>query len=76
VPFSFASMEGFLGAKIAVEAARRAGPNVTRARLVAALRTMGEYNLGGVYINYGPQAKKGWGGVDLTIMNASGNLQK
>ena len=37
---------------------------------------MGEYNLGGVYVNYTPERKKGWGGVELTIINAAGNLRK
>ena len=37
---------------------------------------MQEYNLGGISVNYSAQARKGWGGVDLTIISASGNLQK
>lgn len=73
---SFSSLEGFLGAKIATEAVRRAGANPTRERVLAVLRGMGEFNLGGIYVNYGPEARKGWGGVDLTIINSGGNLQK
>jgi branched-chain amino acid transport system substrate-binding protein len=49
---------------------------VNRERLLASLRTMGEYNLGGVYVNYSPAQKKGWGGVDLTIIDSGGNLRK
>lgn len=75
-PLSFASLEGYLGARIAAEAVRRCGTEVTRASLLAALRSLGEFNMGGLYVSYGPQARKGWGGVDLTIINASGNLQK
>ncbi len=73
---SFASLEGFLGAKIAAEAIRRAGAKPTRERVLAALKNMRKYNLGGVSVNYTEQARKGWGGVDLTIIDASGNLQK
>lgn len=75
-PLSFSSLEGYLGARIAAEAVRRSGPVVNRERLLAALRSMGEYNLGGVYVNYLPARKKGWGGVELTIINSAGNLRK
>lgn len=75
-PLSYSSLEGYLGARIAAEAVRRAGPVVNRERLLASLRTMGEYNLGGVYVNYSPAQKKGWGGVDLTIIDSGGNLRK
>lgn len=76
MPLSFISMEGFLGAKIAAEAVRRAGANPTREKVLASLKTMGEYNMGGISVNYGSQARKGWGGVDLTIIGSNGNLQK
>lgn len=75
-PLSFSSLEGYLGAKIAAEAVRRAGAKPDRERVLAALKNMGEYNLGGLYVNYTPQARKGWGGVELTIINADGNLRK
>lgn len=75
-PLSFASLEGCLGAKIAVEAVRRAGPAPTRKRLLNSLQSMGEYNLGGVYVKYAPEKKRGWGGMDLSIINSSGQLQK
>ena len=74
--FSFASLEGFMAGKIAAEAVRRAGGNPSRERVLAALKNLGEYNLGGISVNYTPQARKGWGGVELTIINASGNLNK
>lgn len=73
---SFSSLEGFMGAKIAAEAVRRSGASPSREKILAALNTMGEYNLGGLSVNYSAQSRKGWGGVDLTIISASGNLQK
>jgi branched-chain amino acid transport system substrate-binding protein len=75
-PLSFSSLEGYLGARIAAEAVRRSGAVVTRERLLASLRGMGEYNLGGVYVNYAPARRKGWGGVELTIINSAGDLRK
>jgi branched-chain amino acid transport system substrate-binding protein len=73
---SFNSLEGYMGAKIAAEAVKRAGAHPTRERVLASLKTLGEYDLGGVSVNYSPQARKGWGGVDLTIISSSGSLQK
>lgn len=75
-PFSFSSLEGFLGAKIAAEAVRRTGANPTRERILAALQQLGEFNLGGIYVTYKPDSRKGWGNVELTIINSSGQLQK
>lgn len=75
-PFSYPSLEGYLGAKIAAEGVRRTGKNPTRSGLTKALSTLGEYNLGGIFINYSATKHMGWGGVELSIINASGNLQK
>ncbi|MBW8721777.1 MAG: ABC transporter substrate-binding protein [Polaromonas sp.] len=73
---SFSSLEGYMGAKIAVEAVRRAGKTPTRASVLQALFNLGEYNLGGIFVNYTANQRTGWGGVDLSIINSSGNLQK
>lgn len=75
-PVSFSSLEGYMGAKIAAEAVRRAGPSPTRASVLSALSNLGEYNLGGIFVSYNATQRKGWGGVDLSIINASGVLQK
>jgi branched-chain amino acid transport system substrate-binding protein len=75
-PVSFSSLEGYLGARIAAEAVRRAGNQPTRASVLSALSSLGEYNLGGIYVNYSASQRKGWGGVDLSIINGSGALQK
>lgn len=73
-PLSFSTLEGFIGGKITVEALKRAGPNPTRAKVLKALSSMGELNLGGVYVNYTSQARKGWGTVDLTVIGPGGKL--
>jgi len=73
-PLSFSTLEGFIGGKITVEALKRAGPNPTRAKVLKALTSMGELNLGGVYVNYNSQARKGWGTVDLTVIGPGGKL--
>ena len=54
----------------------QAGSQPTRASVLAAVSTLGEYNLSDFSMNYSPAARKGWGGVDLSIINASGSLKK
>jgi len=71
---SFTSLEGFIAAKITVEAIKRAGPNPTRDKVLKALNNMGQLDLGGIYVDYSPKARDGWGGVDLTIIGMNGKL--
>ena len=73
-PLSFSTFEGLVGGKITVEAIKRAGKNPTRAGVVKALTSMGEYDLGGVYVNYTPKERRGWGQIDLTVIGAGGKL--
>ncbi len=73
---SFAGIEGFAGAKIVVEAINRAGTNPTRDSVNNALANLGEYDLGGVFVNYSKTARKGWGSTELTIVTASGTLAR
>jgi ABC-type branched-subunit amino acid transport system substrate-binding protein len=73
-PLSFSSLEGFVVGKITVEAIKRAGPKPTREKVLKALNGMGEFNLGGVYVNYTPRERRGWGGVDLTVIGPGGKL--
>jgi hypothetical protein len=35
---------------------------------------MGQLDLGGIYVDYSPKGREGWGGVDLTIIGPSGKL--
>jgi len=73
-PLSFATLEGFAAAKIAVEALRRAGPNPTREKIAQALNGAGEINLGGAYVKYAKAARYGWRNVELTIIGSDGKL--
>ena len=73
-PLSFSTLEGFVAGKITVEALQRAGPKPTRATVLKALNNMGELDLGGVYVNYSPKARNGWGLVDLTVIGPGGKL--
>ncbi len=73
-PLSFSTLEGFVVGKITVEALKRASPKPTREKVLKVLNSMGELDLGGVYVNYTPKARNGWGKVDLTVIGANGKL--
>ncbi len=50
-PLSYASLEGFAAAKLLTEAVRRAGSKPTRDSVLAALRGMKKFDLGGIHFN-------------------------
>ena len=63
-----------MAAKVMVEALRRAGSHVTREKLVAALESMGEFDLGGLTVRYGPGNHIGSQYSELTIVGRDGKL--
>jgi ABC-type branched-subunit amino acid transport system substrate-binding protein len=73
---SFFSLEGFIGAKIAVEAIRRAGPNPTREKVIAALNSMKDFDLGDFLVSYSSTQRTGSKLVDLTIIGKNGALYR
>jgi ABC-type branched-subunit amino acid transport system substrate-binding protein len=75
-PLSFYSLEGFIGAKIVVEALKRAGANPTREKVIAALNSMKEYDVGDFVVNYTAEKRVGSRVVDLTIVGKNGSLYR
>lgn len=73
---NYTSFEQFLGAKVLVEALRRAGPAPTRARVLKALETLGPYDLGGITVNFSPSNRVGSRYVEVTVIGRSGRLMK
>lgn len=71
---SNAGMEGFMSAKVLVEGLRRAGPDLTRERLVAALENLRDYDLGGILISYSPARHTGSSFVEMSIVSSTGKL--
>jgi ABC-type branched-subunit amino acid transport system substrate-binding protein len=72
--YNFSAMEGFLTAKVMVEALRRTGKNPTREGLVDALDKMQDVDLGGFYVGYSPKNHAGSKFVDLTIIGRNGKF--
>lgn len=73
-PINYTSFEEFLGAKVLVEGLRRAGPNPTRARLLKALESMGNFDLGGSTVGYSASNRIGSRYVEVTVVGGSGKL--
>ncbi|NML85011.1 ABC transporter substrate-binding protein [Polaromonas sp.] len=73
---NYTSFEEFVGAKVLVEALRRAGPNPTRAKVVKALESMGSYDTGGITVNYSPSNRIGSRYVEVTVIGSTGKLLK
>jgi len=72
VAASYASMEGFIAAKVLVEGLKRAGPKPTREKLVTALESMNRFDLGGIDVTYGPGTRTGTRYIDITIVSKAG----
>jgi len=75
-PISYASLEGFIMAKLVAEAIGRAGPSPSRSRVFQALSNLGEVNYGGFRIGYSPTDRTGSRFVELTIINQKGELSR
>lgn len=73
---NYTSFEEFVGAKVLVEALRRAGPNPTRAKVVKALESMGSYDTGGITVGYSPSNRIGSRYVEVTVIGSTGKLLK
>lgn len=73
-PYSTASFEAYLGAKVFAEAARRAGAALTRDALMQALQTMTAYDAGGYVLAYGRGDRHGSSGVELLAIGRDGAL--
>jgi branched-chain amino acid transport system substrate-binding protein len=73
---NYTSFEEFVGAKVLVEALRRAGPNPTRARVVKALESMGSFDTGGITVSYSPSNRVGSRYVEVTVIGSTGKLLK
>ena len=66
--YSFTSLESYIGAKVAAEAMRRAGPKLTREGFMKALDAMADYDVGGYNVGFSPTNHNGSSYVELTVI--------
>jgi ABC-type branched-subunit amino acid transport system substrate-binding protein len=71
-PPSYHGIDAYLEARVLVEGLRRAGPALTRTRLVAALEQLNNVDFGGVTVRYGPNDRSGSSYVDLVMLRNGG----
>lgn len=72
--FDYGSIEGYIAARVFVEGIKRAGRDLTREKLITALESMGNYDLGGFSVNFSPSNHVGSKFVEMTIISSSGQV--
>lgn len=75
VDLNYSSMEGYVAAKVFVEALRRAGTNPSRDAFIAGMESLRELNLGGFFVDFSPTKHAGSSYVDLTILTSDGRVR-
>ncbi len=76
VGITYTTLEGYIAAKVTVEALRRAGPNASREKFVAALESLKDYDVGGFPVNYAGGSHLGSRFTEVTIVGKSGKLMR
>jgi branched-chain amino acid transport system substrate-binding protein len=71
---NYTNLEGYVAARVMVEGLRRAGKGATREKFVAALEGIGDLDLGGYQVGYGPKSRGGSRFVDIGVVNSRGAL--
>ena len=74
--FNFSSLEGYIVAKVMVEGLKRAGKDLTREKLVAALESMSSVDVGEFMVSFSPTSHSGSKFVDLTMIGRAGKFIK
>lgn len=73
---NFASLEGYIAARVVAEGLRRAGRDPTRKDLVRGLESMQRVDLGGFVVDFAPQQHEGSRFVDLSLIGADGRIRQ
>lgn len=71
---SYASMEGFIAAKVLVEAVKRARADPSREKVLAQLADMRDFDVGGFKVNFGGDNRVGSRFVEVTVIGSGGRL--
>jgi ABC-type branched-subunit amino acid transport system substrate-binding protein len=76
VPVSYAMIEGYITAKVIVEAVRRQGRAPSREGMVTALDAMDLFDLGGYAVGFKPGMRTGSKFVELSIISGAGKIRQ
>ena len=72
--YSYLGIEGFLDAKVLVEALKRAGKDVNSERLLTTLDAMGKTDFDGFVVNFSKTLHQGSDYVELTVVSKDGRF--
>jgi ABC-type branched-subunit amino acid transport system substrate-binding protein len=75
VPVSYSMMEGYIAAKVIVEAVRRQGAKPSREGMLNALENL-DYDLGGYAVSYKGDQHNGSRFVELSIVSGAGKIRQ
>lgn len=73
-PPSHLTLEGFIAAKYLVNAIKQAGSNFTQTQLVAQLASSSDLDLGGFFLAFAGDNRRGSNMVDVNVINKQGRL--
>lgn len=73
---NFASLEGYIVARIVGEGLRRAGKDPQRKDLVRGLEGLRRADLGGFMVDFGPGQREGSRFVDLSLIGSDGRIRQ
>lgn len=73
---NYSSMEGYVAAKVLVEALRRAGRGASRESFISAIQSMQNHQMGGFTVNFGPNQHTASKYVDLTVLTDDGRVRR
>jgi branched-chain amino acid transport system substrate-binding protein len=76
LPVSYVMMEGYIAAKVIVEAVQRQGKRPTREGMPTALESIDNLNLGGYVVAFKPGMRVGSRFVELTIISDTGKIRQ
>jgi ABC-type branched-subunit amino acid transport system substrate-binding protein len=71
---SLVSLEGYANARVLAEGMRRAGPKLDRDSVTAGLESMSDFDLGGLRIRYGKEAREGNTYTDIITVAQNGQI--
>jgi ABC-type branched-subunit amino acid transport system substrate-binding protein len=71
---TFTDVEGYVGAKALVEGLRKAGPDLTREKFIAALETFRDVDLGQYRLSYSGSDHSGSQFVEMTVIVGKGDF--
>ena len=73
---NFASLEGYIVARVVVEGLRRANKNPSRQDLVRGLESLQRLDLGGFVIDFGASQREGSRFVELSLIGSDGRIRQ